>query len=101
MTERTKRVTTFLNEQEYALLEKQCADTGMNQSAYLRGLIVSGKPAGSQPGYTELLQHIADLDGAVFTLAEAAKENPELRQEDIERLLFLMDSIWNKVKGSL
>ncbi len=101
MTERTKRVTTFLNEQEYTMLEKQCADTGMNQSAYLRSLIGSGKPTVSQPGYTELLQHIADLDGAVFSLAETAKTNPELHQEDIERLLFFMDSIWNKVKGSL
>ena len=101
MTERTKRVTTFLNEQEYTMLEKQCADASMNQSAYLRSLIVNGKPAVSQPGYTELLQHIADLDGAVFSLAETTKTNSELHQEDIERLLFLMDSIWNKVKGSL
>lgn len=101
MTERTQRVTTFLNEQEYTMLGKQCAKANLNQSAYLRSLIVSGKPAGPQPGYTELLQHIADLDGAVFSLAEAAKANPELQGEDMERLLFLMDSVWNKVKGSL
>ena len=101
MTERTKRVTAFLNEQEYALLEKQCADAGMKQSVYLRSLIVRDKPIVSKQGYPELLQHIADLDGAVFSMAETAKENPAIRQEDIDRLLCVMDDIWKTVKGSL
>ena len=74
----------------------------MNQSAYLRSLITNGKRGASQPGYTGLLQHLSDLDGTVFALAEAAKANRALQsEEDIEKLLFTMDAIWDKVKVSL
>lgn len=73
----------------------------MNQSAYLRSLNTNGKRGASQPGYTGLLQHLSDLDGTVFALAKAANANPALQSEDIEKLLFTMDAIWDKGKGSL
>jgi hypothetical protein len=95
---RKHHISGWLNDKEYAHLQKMIAASGMKTDPLLRHLIMGKeiKPK-SNEGWPELLRQVSAVGNNVNQLARVANTTGTVDQETIERVIQMQTALWRRM----
>ena len=99
MRNRNRRFSLWLNEREFAHMEKQAQNAGMKKEPYLRDLIMN-RPINPRPPdeYGKILRELSAIGNNVNQIARVANSLGRINYDELQKIQLSLDHIWKEVK---
>ena len=102
MRTRNHSVSVWLNEKEYAYLQKQAAVCGLKLDPFIRSLILNTDLRPRPPDeYGGLLRELAAIGNNINQIARLANTQRSIDRERINAAALLVDEAWRLLKERL
>ncbi len=102
MRERGKFIGLWLDEREYKYLLRQCSNSGLSTSAFVRNCIMGVNLLPRPPDtYAALLRQLSGIGTNLNQIAHIANSKRDISPDSLEEAIRLARQAWRAVKDNL
>lgn len=100
MRNRKNGVLVYLTESEKKHLTKQAERTGLNNSVFIRKLILGTELRSRPPDeYGKIIRELSAIGNNVNQIARVANSLGKINYHELEKIQAALDNIWREVKN--